>query len=364
MRIRSAAGARERILAAAYDLFSRQGDRRGRDRHDPGPLRHRQDEPIPPLRLEGPSWCVAFLAQREQRVDPRLARGEIKARAMEPEQRLLAIFDVFDGWFQEPGFEGCSFINVLLESPDAGGVRMPAAAHLASIRTILAGLAAEAGLADPERFARTWHFLMKGSIVTARRRACDDCGAGGTAGGRDHHRALATAMSAAVGKDQIGGAQLVQAGLLSPRSHAGWLRSRDRFEPALGRVGSASSLAGTGASATVSVLSAFRSPGRHLHRRLQRHLCKLNMAGSPTRRATTDCVTDWTMEPRACPCHLKRERPADPVWHSVSGDRPRGQAGWQARADHEYRAARGRGHIGLQVLVAGGTSLPELEIRL
>ena len=42
------------------------------------------------------------------------------ARSPEPERRLLAIFDVFDGWFHGPDFEGCSFINVLLESPNGG----------------------------------------------------------------------------------------------------------------------------------------------------------------------------------------------------------------------------------------------------
>ena len=47
-------------------------------------------------------------------------------------------------------------------------MREAAAGHLAVIRTILAQLATEAGLAEPERFARTWHVLTKGCIVTAQ----------------------------------------------------------------------------------------------------------------------------------------------------------------------------------------------------
>ena len=39
--------------------------------------------------------------------------------------------------------------------------------HLSVIREFLAGLAAEAGVADPDAFARQWHILMKGSIVAA-----------------------------------------------------------------------------------------------------------------------------------------------------------------------------------------------------
>ena len=65
-------------------------------------------------------------------------------------------------------FEGCSFINVLLETADAAGPLNEASAfYLARIREFLEGLAGDAGIADPEGFARKWHILMKGSIVAA-----------------------------------------------------------------------------------------------------------------------------------------------------------------------------------------------------
>ena len=39
--------------------------------------------------------------------------------------------------------------------------------HLENIRSIVRRLAEEAGLRDPASFARSWHILMKGSIVSA-----------------------------------------------------------------------------------------------------------------------------------------------------------------------------------------------------
>ena len=161
------AGARQRILAAAYALFSQHGvaavgidaiiARSGTAKMSL--YRHfgSKDELV-----------LAFLRQREQEWTRSWLEAAVMARATEPEARLLAIFDVFHEWFQADDFEGCSFINVLLQSPQAGVVREAAAGHLAEIRTILARLAGEAGLVEPDRFARTWHFLMKGCIVTAQ----------------------------------------------------------------------------------------------------------------------------------------------------------------------------------------------------
>lgn len=39
--------------------------------------------------------------------------------------------------------------------------------HLQRIRDVVEGLATEAGLADTEAFAKSWHILMKGSIISA-----------------------------------------------------------------------------------------------------------------------------------------------------------------------------------------------------
>jgi AcrR family transcriptional regulator len=159
--------ARERILAAAYELFSSRGiravgvdeivERAGVARMTVYRQFGSKDELV-----------VAFLARREALWTDGWLRADVERRATDPAERLLAIFDVFDGWFRGPAFEGCSFINVMLETADpAHSAHVASVAHLANIRAFLEQLATEAGVADPAGFARQWHILMKGSIVAA-----------------------------------------------------------------------------------------------------------------------------------------------------------------------------------------------------
>jgi hypothetical protein len=89
------------------------------------------------------------------------------SRGSDPEQRLLAIFDVFDEWFHREDFEACSFINVLLEMGPEHSAGCASVWHLEQIRSIVRRLAEEAGLRDTESLARSFHILMKGSIIAA-----------------------------------------------------------------------------------------------------------------------------------------------------------------------------------------------------
>jgi AcrR family transcriptional regulator len=157
---------RQRLLAAAYDLFAAQG------------VKHTGVNDI--LRKAGCAkaslyqnfeskvdLALAFLERRETVWTRGWLETEIGRRASDPKNRLLAVFDVFEGWFHKRSFEGCSFINVLLESSPNSPVRKAAAIHLSNIRSIVRTLAEEARLRDPEAFAQAWHMLMKGSIVSA-----------------------------------------------------------------------------------------------------------------------------------------------------------------------------------------------------
>jgi AcrR family transcriptional regulator len=157
---------RERLINAAYDLFSRDGVSQvgidtilARSGCAKASLYSNFKTKV--------ELAIAFLDKREAIWTRGWLESEIKRRARTPEGRLLAIFDVFDGWFHKKSFEGCSFINVLLESREGSPVRQAAAIHLAKIRTIVRGLAEEANLQEPEKFAQAWHMLMKGSIVSA-----------------------------------------------------------------------------------------------------------------------------------------------------------------------------------------------------
>ena len=164
---RSPSAARDRVLAAAYELFSRHGIRAvGVDaviaRSGVAKMtlyRHfaSKDELV-----------LEFLRQREARWTVEWLQGEVEARTDDPAQRLLAVFDVFDGWFRRDDFEGCAFINVLLETADAASpIHQASADHLANIRAFLAAQAAAAGARDPDALARELHILMKGSIIAA-----------------------------------------------------------------------------------------------------------------------------------------------------------------------------------------------------
>jgi AcrR family transcriptional regulator len=157
---------RERLINAAYDLFSKDGvSQVGIDT-----ILAKSDCAKASLYSNFKTkveLAIAFLHKREAVWTRGWLESEIKRRAKTPEGRLLAIFDVFDGWFHKKSFEGCSFINVLLESREGSPAREAAAIHLAKIRAIVRGLAGEANLREPEKFAQAWHMLMKGSIVSA-----------------------------------------------------------------------------------------------------------------------------------------------------------------------------------------------------
>ncbi len=159
--------ARERILEAAYELFSRNGIRAvGID----AIIERSGVARMTLYRHFGSkdALVLAFLARREERWTKDWLQREVQERASEPDERLLAIFDVFDAWFQREDFEGCSFINVLLEIGDRRHeLNRASADYLARIRAFVTDLAAQAGVADPEALAHKWHILMKGSIVAA-----------------------------------------------------------------------------------------------------------------------------------------------------------------------------------------------------
>ena len=158
--------ARERLLDTAYELFAARGVRAvGIDE-----IIERAGVAKATMYRHFPAkddLVVAFLARREERWTLDWVEAEARRRGATPEEQLLAIFDVFGEWFARDDFEGCSFINVLLEL----GATHPAGAasvqHLETIRAVVATLATEARLRDPEAFARSWHILMKGSIIQA-----------------------------------------------------------------------------------------------------------------------------------------------------------------------------------------------------
>lgn len=159
--------ARERILQAAYELFSKRGIRAVGTEE----VLAKAEVAKSTLYRHFASkeeLVLAFLQLREQRWTREFILAEARRRGATPRERLLAIFDVFDDWFHRDDFEGCSFINVLLEMADLESpLGKASAAHLEYIRSVVGMLAEEAGVQESESFAHSWHILMKGSIVAA-----------------------------------------------------------------------------------------------------------------------------------------------------------------------------------------------------
>jgi AcrR family transcriptional regulator len=159
---------RERILEAAYDLFSRSGIRAiGVDT-----ITVHADVAKMTLYRNFASkneLAMAFMRLREERWSVGWMQTEVLSRATAPADQLLAIFDVLTEWFAREDFEGCAFVRSLLEFEDREDpVRMACVMHLANIRLFVRELAEAAGIDDADRVAAQWQILMKGAIVSAQ----------------------------------------------------------------------------------------------------------------------------------------------------------------------------------------------------
>jgi AcrR family transcriptional regulator len=160
-------GARERVLRTAYELFRDHGVQAvGIDRivAEAGVAKTTLYHHFP----SKDELAIATLELREQVWTRDWLANEVERRGHTPTERLLAIFDVFDEWFRRRDFEGCFFINTLLELRDGkspvGAASVNALAH---IRDLVGGYAEEAGVKNPETFAREWQVLMSGTCVVA-----------------------------------------------------------------------------------------------------------------------------------------------------------------------------------------------------
>lgn len=162
-------GARERILEAAYRLFSRNGI------NAVGVDLIVEEAGVAKMTLyrhfaSKEELVLAFLDLREQRWTREWLQRRVEASSEDPTERLLAVFDVLEPWLRSNGYEACSFVTTLMEAragPPA--IRHAAVAHLETIRDLLQAYAAAAGVAEPGTVAGQVQILMFGAVVSAAR---------------------------------------------------------------------------------------------------------------------------------------------------------------------------------------------------
>jgi AcrR family transcriptional regulator len=159
--------ARERILSTAYELFRRNGvNAVGVDRivAEAGVakttlyrhFRSKDDLALAAIERHEQVWMRGWL------------EPEIERRANSPTERLLAIFEVFDEWFRGEEFDGCLFINCVLETHDRGSrVRAASVTAIEHVYALVQQLAMDADVRDPEGLAHGMQILMRGAIVAA-----------------------------------------------------------------------------------------------------------------------------------------------------------------------------------------------------
>jgi AcrR family transcriptional regulator len=170
--------ARERILATAYELFTRHGlvavgvDRIVAEAGVAKTTLYRQFGSKDGL-------AVAVLQRHEELWTRRWLEPEAARLAKPPGGSPLAIFDAFEEWFGQADYQGCLFINSLLETRErSSAVRLAAIAAIERVYDVVQRLLEEAGVSDSEAMAHQIQIIMRGCIVAAVEGRVDAIGHG------------------------------------------------------------------------------------------------------------------------------------------------------------------------------------------
>lgn len=110
---------------------------------------------------------AAVIARKAASFEAWFAR-EVASRASDPVGRLLACFDVYGTWFENPEFRGCPFINATAELSDpTHPARNVAAAHKRAMLEQLIDLCKAAQVRNPRQLAEQWLLLLDGASAEA-----------------------------------------------------------------------------------------------------------------------------------------------------------------------------------------------------
>lgn len=155
---------RERLLAAANELFYREGV------HTVGIDRVIERAGVAKATLYSTfgskdELIAAYLEARHNAMRERLRRAIDRRRS--PRARLLAAFDVQADLAADESYRGCAFANATAES-HGSSADAAVARYRAWVRATFVELAADAGARDPATLARQLHLLWDGASASAR----------------------------------------------------------------------------------------------------------------------------------------------------------------------------------------------------
>jgi AcrR family transcriptional regulator len=175
-----ARSARERLLEAANELFYAEGV------HTVGVDRVIEKAGVAKASLYNTfgskdELVRAYLEGRHARMAARITRHVDQHETARG--KLLAVFEAQGELFAEPGFRGCAFARATAEAHSTV-VDQAADGYRAWVRSLLTGLARQAGAPDPDLLGLQLHMIYDGASQSAR---------------MDHAPAAAAAARAAAG---------------------------------------------------------------------------------------------------------------------------------------------------------------------
>ncbi len=157
--------ARERLLAAADELFYREGVQ------SVGVDRIVQRAGVAKASLYNlfgskEELVQAYLDARHATTREQTERALTRFRT--PRERLLGVFDAQGQIFTDPDFNGCAHISASAEARHGGPVECATDRFRLWVRTLFTDLARESGVADADGLARQLHLLYDGAGLSAR----------------------------------------------------------------------------------------------------------------------------------------------------------------------------------------------------
>jgi AcrR family transcriptional regulator len=160
--------ARERLLAAAEELFYEEGvntvgidrviERAGVAKATLYSVFGSKEELVRAyLERHNETWCQRLTSELDRR-----------CAGASPAQRILAVFDILSERSAEPTYHGCAFVSASAEARPGSLVQQASDGARAWVTDLFAGLARQAGAADPPELARQLALLYHGAGLSAR----------------------------------------------------------------------------------------------------------------------------------------------------------------------------------------------------